>query len=99
MSAAPGRSQASSHRSPQGEGTPVTATPQLNLADMRRRKPEQSVPSPCISVCELDLERTRCKGCHRTLDEITAWGFASPARKNAILAAVARRQSVSVKSI
>jgi len=27
MSAAPGRSQASSHRSPQGEGTPMSAAP------------------------------------------------------------------------
>ena len=30
MSAAPGRSQASSHRSPQGEGTPVSAVTQLH---------------------------------------------------------------------
>lgn len=56
-------------------------------------------PSPCTKVCVIDPARDLCRGCHRTLDEITAWGFASPARKHAILAAVARRQSVSVKSI
>ena len=33
MSAAPGRSQASSHRSPQGEGTPVS----LNICDLSKR--------------------------------------------------------------
>ena len=33
MSAAPGRSQASSHRSPQGEGVPVTAHPQQRFGD------------------------------------------------------------------
>ena len=31
----------------------MSTVPKLNLADMRRRKPDQSVPSPCISVCEL----------------------------------------------
>ncbi len=92
MSAVPGRSQASSHRSPQGEGIPVSAVPKLNLADMRRRKPEQSVPSPCISVCELDLERTRCKGCHRTLDELRAWGAMTDDEKLVVWERIEARQ-------
>jgi len=36
MSAAPGRSQASSHRSPQGEGTPVSAAPGRSQASSHR---------------------------------------------------------------
>lgn len=92
MSAAPGRSQASSHRSPQGEGTSVTVTPPLNLADMRRRKPEQSVPSPCISVCELDLAQSRCKGCHRTLDELRAWGAMTDDEKRVVWERIEARQ-------
>jgi len=36
MSAAPGRSQASSHRSPQGEGTPMSAAPGRSQASSHR---------------------------------------------------------------
>ncbi|WP_292938009.1 MULTISPECIES: DUF1289 domain-containing protein [unclassified Novosphingobium] len=39
-----------------------------------------------------------CRGCARTLGEIAAWGGASAAEKNAILAQVAQRQSVSSTS-
>ena len=33
-----------------------------------------SIASPCINVCTLDAEGRRCLGCHRTIDEIAAWG-------------------------
>ncbi|WP_298282224.1 DUF1289 domain-containing protein [Novosphingobium sp.] len=56
-------------------------------------------PSPCAKVCAIDSASKLCRGCHRTLDEITEWGFAGPARKHAILAAVAARQRASVRSI
>ena len=72
------------------------AVPKLNLADMRRRKPEQSVPSPCISVCELDLERTRCKGCHRTLDELRAWGAMTDDEKLVVWQRIEARQLSAV---
>lgn len=32
-----------------------------------------SLPSPCISVCELDAAGKRCVGCMRTLEQIEAW--------------------------
>lgn len=54
------------------------------------------VPSPCIGVCVVEDET--CTGCHRTLDEIADWFTATPAQKRAILAAVALRQSESVRS-
>lgn len=31
------------------------------------------VPSPCVSLCTLDEARTLCRGCGRTVDEITRW--------------------------
>ncbi|QOV94008.1 DUF1289 domain-containing protein [Novosphingobium sp. ES2-1] len=55
-------------------------------------------PSPCTGVCEIDPLSTQCRGCHRTLAEITAWFTASAAHKHAILRDLAARQSVSVTS-
>lgn len=65
----------------------------LTLTEMRRRKPDQSVPSPCISVCELDEGRSRCKGCHRTLDELRAWGVMSDAEKLEVWQRIEARQA------
>ena len=31
------------------------------------------VPSPCISVCQLDPASRRCLGCARTIEQIEAW--------------------------
>ncbi|MFW5331373.1 SDR family oxidoreductase [Hydrogenophaga sp. ZJX-1] len=44
MSAAPGRSQASSHRSPQGEGTPVSAAPGRSQASSHRSPQGEGTP-------------------------------------------------------
>jgi hypothetical protein len=43
-----------------------------------------SVPSPCISICQMDKSQHLCTGCYRTIDEITSWGTASDASKRAI---------------
>ena len=32
-----------------------------------------TVPSPCISVCQLDPDTRRCLGCARTIEQIEAW--------------------------
>jgi hypothetical protein len=70
----------------------MSVRPLLSLQDMQRRKPDQRVPSPCISVCELDLERTRCKGCYRTLDELRAWGAMSDDEKLQVWGLIESRQ-------
>lgn len=49
------------------------------------------VPSPCISVCLLSADGTRCDGCFRTLDEIRAWSGASDPERRAIWARLAER--------
>lgn len=40
-----------------------------------------AVPSPCISVCELDRNGEHCLGCNRTLNEIGGWATFSVAQK------------------
>jgi len=39
--------------------------------------------SPCIKVCQLDLD-ARCRGCGRTVDEITRWRGMSAAERIAV---------------
>ena len=37
-------------------------------------KPDMAaLPSPCISVCQLDPVSGQCLGCYRTSAEIAAW--------------------------
>ncbi|MYN38065.1 DUF1289 domain-containing protein [Duganella sp. FT109W] len=42
------------------------------------------VPSPCVSLCKMDMERQYCMGCLRTIDEIIAWGKADDDYKRAV---------------
>jgi predicted Fe-S protein YdhL (DUF1289 family) len=46
--------------------------------------PAQTVPSPCLSVCQMDAATGLCQGCLRTLDEIGQWGNADDAFKRVI---------------
>ena len=46
------------------------STPSLPVP--RRAQTAETAESPCIKVCLLDLDR-RCRGCGRTVDEITRW--------------------------
>lgn len=48
------------------------------------QKYTQSLPSPCMSVCQIDEASGLCGGCLRTLDEIAAWGNASEATQRNI---------------
>ena len=52
---------------------------------------EDLVPSPCISVCQMDAATGFCIGCFRTLDEIAAWSRASEAEKRAVWSELAER--------
>ncbi len=33
-----------------------------------------NLPSPCVSICQMDAASGLCSGCLRTLDEIATWG-------------------------
>jgi predicted Fe-S protein YdhL (DUF1289 family) len=58
-----------------------------------RRDDPDHVPSPCISVCELDANGRICVGCFRTLDEIAAWGSLDATDKRRILAELPARKA------
>jgi predicted Fe-S protein YdhL (DUF1289 family) len=48
------------------------------------------VPSPCINICTLDAGNV-CQGCGRHIDEIAAWGSATPELKSRIVVAARQR--------
>ncbi|MRW90105.1 DUF1289 domain-containing protein [Duganella sp. FT80W] len=50
------------------------------------------VPSPCVSLCKMDLERRYCMGCLRTLEEIVAWGKADDDFKRIVWSQLAHRR-------
>lgn len=66
--------------------------PLINLRDAQDRHAGAGVPSPCVSICELDEARSRCKGCYRTLQEIAAWGVLDDDEKREVWAEIEARQ-------
>jgi len=46
---------------------------------------ETALPSPCISVCQLDRDSGHCVGCYRTGAEIAAWRSMSPEAQRDLL--------------
>lgn len=55
---------------------------------------DEVIPSPCISVCRMSEDRSRCEGCFRTIPEIRAWALADSAERLAIWARLAQRAGV-----
>ena len=51
----------------------------------------ENVPSPCSSVCRLDVTNVYCEGCLRSIDEIRVWRASSDAEKKVIWARIAER--------
>jgi prolyl-tRNA editing enzyme YbaK/EbsC (Cys-tRNA(Pro) deacylase)/predicted Fe-S protein YdhL (DUF1289 family) len=49
------------------------------------------VPSPCISVCQINAATGCCEGCFRTLDEIAGWSVATLDAKRSLWRAIAQR--------
>ncbi len=49
--------------------------------------------SPCINICRMDEVTALCRGCFRTLEEISCWSRAAEAEKQTILTAVNRRRT------
>lgn len=52
--------------------------------------------SPCINLCQMDAQSRLCRGCFRSIDEITGWAGSDDARRAIILAAVALRRQDAV---
>ena len=51
------------------------------------------VGSPCISVCQMDVQGVYCTGCFRTLDEIAGWSSFDDARRRQIWQELRRRKA------
>jgi predicted Fe-S protein YdhL (DUF1289 family) len=66
--------------------------PLINLNDAQASHGAAGVPSPCVSICELDVPLSRCKGCYRTLQEIAAWGSLTDGEKREVWARIEARQ-------
>ena len=58
----------------------------------RHGAPCDQIASPCTEVCEMDAVSGFCRGCLRTLDEITAWSALDADAKKAVLAALPARR-------
>ncbi len=55
---------------------------------VRAQAKERDLPSPCISVCTMEIASGLCLGCLRTLEEIGVWSTLDDAGKRAIWARI-----------
>ena len=51
------------------------------------------VESPCVKVCVIHPAERLCVGCHRSIEEISAWSRLTPDERRAILADLPLRAS------
>ena len=56
---------------------------------------DEVIPSPCISVCRMNQDRSYCEGCFRSIPEIRAWASANAAQRLAIWAQLAQRAGIA----
>ena len=63
-------------------------------ADPKTGFPPGPVPSPCVSLCQIDAASQLCQGCLRTLDEIVGWSQADDHVKLAVWAAIRQREQL-----
>ncbi|HCV88093.1 MAG TPA: DUF1289 domain-containing protein [Alphaproteobacteria bacterium] len=56
---------------------------------------ETALPSPCISICQLDRDSGRCVGCYRTGAEIAAWRSMSPDAQRDLLEVLRDRRATA----
>jgi len=54
---------------------------------------DDDVPSPCVRICVVDETRDICRGCYRTLDEISRWASYTSEQKFELLEELARRKA------
>lgn len=52
------------------------------------------IESPCVKLCVIHPEARICAGCHRSIDEITAWSRMSPEARRAVMAELPSRAAL-----
>lgn len=50
-----------------------------------------SIASPCVNICTMDQATGWCRGCGRTIREISNWSAKPPEERRAIRAALPER--------
>ena len=50
-----------------------------------------AAPSPCLSVCQMDVQRDLCLGCFRNIDEICRWSALDDDDKRAVWQLIEQR--------
>ncbi len=68
--------------------------PLINLDDARARHVDPEVPSPCISVCQMDPATQLCSGCYRTLEEIATWSALDDPQRLVVWERIEARQTL-----
>ncbi|MGB1473057.1 MAG: DUF1289 domain-containing protein [Candidatus Puniceispirillaceae bacterium] len=53
----------------------------------------EKIPSPCISICQIDSVRQTCKGCFRTRQEIARWPAMDGVEQHQLLAELKQRRA------
>jgi uncharacterized protein len=53
--------------------------------------PRQAIETPCVNICR--VERGRCIGCKRTVDEIARWTSMDAKERAAVMADLGERQA------
>ena len=62
---------------------------------MSRQTDNAALPSPCISVCQLDPVSGQCIGCFRTGAEIAAWRLMTPSDQRDLLDTLRARRAAT----
>ena len=52
--------------------------------------------SPCISLCQMDADTGLCKGCFRTIKEITDWSSMQDGDKRSVWLLIEQRQLLAL---
>ena len=62
---------------------------------MRSKQPDvpAAMPSPCISICQMDPQADVCLGCYRTRQEIASWSSMNAEEQLALLAILNERRA------
>jgi uncharacterized protein len=55
------------------------------------------VETPCVDICEIDRASGLCRGCGRTIAEISGWVSMSGEERRRIMSELAARKAALVK--
>ncbi len=58
-------------------------------------QPKPKLPSPCVSVCQMDPSDGVCLGCYRTRGEIASWRSMDEADQQKLLDILSERRAAA----